>query len=117
MDKTKPKRGKPIQKIFMVDESENELIEQKFKESGMVSRRAFFLKAILEIPIYIIDQKPIREHTQEINKIGVNFNQLVKKLNSAPDITPADIEAIKTYMKAIHDSENKFIKRFISLRK
>ncbi len=74
-------RERPIQLKFRVTEEEYERIIRRAKNSHSRSEyiRNMALKGKVTIPVPTID----RQSLLEMNKIGVNLNQVVKKINES----------------------------------
>lgn len=79
---------------FYVTEEERALIEQKMKLVPTQTWRRIFADAIIG---YIIqtDHSDIKAATAEIQKIGVNVNQIAKRVNATGSVYQEDIEEIK----------------------
>lgn len=50
---------------------------------------------------YIVntDTTPLKKHYEEMHKIGVNINQIAKKVNSTGDLYPEEIQELKEMVK------------------
>ena len=63
---------------------------QNYKESGLNSFREFAVKVLTDGYIVNVDSSELHSYTYEINKIGVNINQIAHKINmlekDSPDI-------------------------------
>ena len=86
-------RGVPVQ-IYLT-ESEKALIEQKMKMFRTRNFSAYARKMLIDGYIVNVDYADIKAQTAEIQKIGVNVNQIAKRLNAGGDIYAQDIEDIK----------------------
>lgn len=64
-------------------EKELENLNQKISKSKM-SKQKFFEKLIAEKEILVIDELP--KLILELNRIGINLNQLTKKVNSGENL-------------------------------
>ena len=109
-------RKRKIQIKFYVTEEERALIEQKMKLVPTRNMAAYLRK--IAIDGYIIqtdhsdlkamtadDQRimmpNIKAMTAEIQKIGVNVNQIAKRVNSTGSVYKEDIEEIKGVLAEI----------------
>jgi hypothetical protein len=84
--KTKPKanRKRQVQIVIRVSDEERELLQIKIKESG--KKQAEYLRqAVLNKKI--INTDGIKEVVPELNRIGNNFNQLVRNNNAGYNIS------------------------------
>ena len=109
---SKRNRDKPY--LFRVDDAEYEAIEKLFIESGESSKRDFFVKMILKGYIVRVDLSGLISVAEELNKIGVNINQIAHKVNSNNEIGKQDLKKLQQNMYDI----NYIIQReFIKYRK
>ena len=77
-----------------VTQEERELIEQKMVLHTK-NFSAYARKMLIDGYIVNMDTTDIRAQTAEIQKIGVNVNQIAKRLNSMGPVYAQDIEDIK----------------------
>ena len=80
---------------FRATEYEYELIQQRLKESGKKTLRDYLLNVAIDGYVINVDYKEIKDLAHEINKIGVNINQIAHKVNSENQVYKADIEEIQ----------------------
>ena len=78
-----------------VTPEERELIEQKMALLHTKNFSAYARKMLIDGYIVNMDTSDIRAQTAEIQKIGVNVNQIAKRLNSMGPVYAQDIEDIK----------------------
>ncbi|MCD8090186.1 MAG: MobC family plasmid mobilization relaxosome protein [Clostridiales bacterium] len=90
----------------MVTKEEKEAIKQKMSKLGMTNLGDFVRLCLTVNPIVHIDVSKINELIYEINKIGVNINQIAKAANTSKNVYQSDIEDVKQQL----DKLNKFIK-------
>ena len=76
-------------------QEERELIEQKMVLLHTKNFSAYARKMLIDGYIVNMDTTDIRAQTAEIQKIGVNVNQIAKRLNSMGPVYAQDIEDIK----------------------
>lgn len=86
-------RGVPVQ-IYLT-ESEKALIEQKMKLLRTRNFSAYARKMLIDGYIVNVDYADIKAQTAEIQKIGVNVNQIAKRINATGTVYAQDIEDIK----------------------
>ena len=72
-----------------VTPEERALIQQKMAQLGTKNFSAYARK------IVHIDTGPIRAQTAELQKIGVNINQIARRINSTGTVYAQDLEDIK----------------------
>ena len=77
------------------DAGGTELIEQKMALLHTKNFSAYARKMLIDGYIVNMDTTDIRAHTAEIQKIGVNVNQIAKRLNSMGPVYAQDIKDIK----------------------
>ena len=78
-----------------VTQEERELIEQKMVLLHTKNFSTYARKMLIDGYIVNMDTTDIRAQTAEIQKIGVNVNQIAKRLNSMGPVYAQDIEDIK----------------------
>ena len=93
------KRNKEIH--FYVTEEERKLIRRKMIESKTKNMGAYLRKMAIDGYIIQIDHADIKAMTAEIQKIGVNVNQIAKRVNSTDSVYQEDIEEIKGVLAEI----------------
>lgn len=87
-------RKRDIQVKFMVTEEEKELINEKMKEVGTENKGAYLRQMAIEGHIVKKDYTDIKKLTQELGKIGVNINKIVKECNENKHVEKEDIQEI-----------------------
>ena len=93
------KRNKEIH--FYVTEEERKLIRRKMIESKTKNMGAYLRKMAIDGYIIQIDHADIKAMTAEIQKIGVNINQIAKRVNATGSVYQEDIEEIKGVLAEI----------------
>ena len=94
-------RKRNIQIKFRVTEEERTLIEEKMKMVPTSNMEAYLRKMAIDGYIIQIDQSDIKKMTAELQKIGVNINQIAKRANATGNVYQEDIEEIKGALKEI----------------
>ena len=84
-----------------VTQEERELIEQKMTLLHTKNFSAYARKMLIDGYIVNMDTTDIRAQTAEIQKIGVNVNQIAKRVNSTGSVYQEDIEEIKGVLAEI----------------
>ena len=87
-------RKRNIQIKFRVTEEERTLIEEK-KQVPTRNMEAYLRKMAIDGYIIQIDHSDIKKMTAELQKIGVNINQIAKRANATGNVYQEDIEEIK----------------------
>ena len=94
-------RKRNIQIKFRVTEEERTLIEEKMKQVPTSNMEAYLRKMAIDGYIIQIDHSDIKKMTAELQKIGVNINQIARRTNTTGNVYPEDIEEIKGALKEI----------------
>lgn len=88
-------RKRNVQVKFCVTEQERELIQQKMAQVPTKNLAAYARKMLIDGYIIQVDHTDIKAMTAEIQKIGVNVNQIAKRVNSTGSAYEQDIAEIK----------------------
>ena len=88
-------RKRNVQIKFRVTEQERGLIEQKMAQVPTKNLAAYARKMLIDGYIIQVDHTDIKAMTAELQKIGVNINQIAKRVNSTGSIYEQDIAEIK----------------------
>ena len=94
-------RTRPLILRVPVNEQERELIEQKMKLIPTNNFAAYARKMLIDGYIIQIDHSDIKAMTAEIQKIGVNVNQIARRVNATGSVYQEDIEEIKGVLAEI----------------
>ena len=94
-------RKRTVQIKFRVTEEEKALIEEKMKLIPTRNMAAYLRKIAIDGYIVQVDHTDIKAMTAEIQKIGVNINQIAKRANSTGNVYQEDIEEIKGVLAEI----------------
>ena len=88
-------RKRTVQIKFRVTEEERALIEEKMKLVPTRNMEAYLRKMAIDGYIIQIDHSDIKAMTAEIQKIGVNVNQIARRVNATGSVYEQDIAEIK----------------------
>ena len=94
-------RKRKIQVKFYVTEEERKLIEEKMKLVPTNNMAAYLRKIAIDGYIIQVDHTDIKAMTAEIQKIGVNVNQIARRVNATGNAYKEDIEEIKAVLAEI----------------
>ena len=94
-------RKRTVQIKFRVTEEERALIEQKMKLVPTRNMESYLRKMAIDGYIIQIDHSDIKAMTAEIQKIGVNINQIARRVNATGSVYKEDIEEIKGVLAEI----------------
>lgn len=100
MDK---KRTRNKLEKFFVTENEAKLIELKMENAGITNKSAYLRKVSLDGYIIKQDFGDLKAVIRELNKIGVNINQIAKVANTygAEEIRGSDLQEIRKEIRKI----------------
>ena len=94
-------RKRTVQIKFRVTEEERTLIEQKMKLIHTDNMAAYLRKIAIDGYIIHVDHSDIKAMTAEIQKIGVNVNQIARRVNATGNVYAEDIAEIKGALEEI----------------
>lgn len=73
---------------------EKEYVKEMAQSCNM-SITDFFLHTLYDGKVIHIDMQPVKELANEINKIGVNINQIAKHVNESRTVSNMDFERLQ----------------------
>ena len=94
-------RKRTVQVKFRVTEEEYALIKEKLKIIPTRNMAAYLRKMAIDGYVIQVDHSDIKEMTAQIQKIGVNINQTVRRVNAKGNLYQEDIEEIKGVLAEI----------------
>ena len=86
---------------FYVTEEERKLIRRKMIESKTKNMGAYLRKMAIDGYIVNTDTTPLKKQYEEMHKIGVNINQIAKKVNTTGDLYPEEMQELKEMVKEL----------------
>jgi hypothetical protein len=86
---------------FRCTEAERQAIEERFRVSGSHDLSAYLRKMAIDGYIINVDYKDLKDLIYEINKIGININQIAYHVNSEHLVHQKDMEHIQKDLDAI----------------
>lgn len=105
------KRKRMIQKKIRLTEEEARFISTKVAESGMTNFNAFARIMLIMGEVKILNFEELRELRKEINRIGVNINQVAKKVNEDDQASLNELSQILELQKHLKDTVSQFIQK------
>lgn len=87
------KRARPIQMKFRVDRMEQDAIMRRKKESGIKNFGVFARQLLVNGQLRVVDFSTLKNLRVEINKIGVNVNQIAKQVNEQDEASHHQVVA------------------------
>lgn len=102
-------RKRKIQKIFCVDEKENELIRRKMEKANKENFGSFAREILLTGEINLINFDEIKKLRYELNRIGNNINQIVKRANEDGKVEKSQLVEILKFQNQLEEEINKLL--------
>ena len=94
-------RKRDIQKKLFVNEEVDKIIKEKMKQLGTDNFGAYARKMIVDGYVVKTDYTTIKNLIKEINKIGVNINQIAKRANETNRVYEDDIKELKGELEEV----------------
>lgn len=110
-------RKRNVQIIVRVTEEERVLIEEKMKQIPTINLSAFARKMLIDGYIIVLDLQEVKSHTAQLQKIGVNVNQIARRINETGRIYTDDMDEIKRLMEEVWRLERRLLLQFKGLVK
>ena len=110
-------RKRNVQIIIRVTEEERSLIEEKMRQIPTLNLSAYARKILIDGYIITLDLQEVKGHTAQLQKIGVNINQIAKRINETGRIYADDMNEIKRAMEEVWRLERRLLLHFKSLTK
>ena len=95
------KLGREVQIKFRVTAHEKELIKERMKMCGIKNMARFLRLMAINGCIIITDYSELKARNYELHKIGVNINQIAKRVNETDHLHSGDLERLQEMMEAI----------------
>lgn len=102
-----------IQLNFRVNESEKNKIFERMKLAKLKNFAVYARLMLVSGKIQVIDFESITKLRYEVNRIGVNINQITKLGNENQDIKKSDIQELLLLQKQLNEQVNLLIKQTI----
>lgn len=87
--------NRTIRKIIRFSSKELALVEDKMNETGILNFSQYVRSISIQGKIVKLDVSSIKQLTTEINRIGVNINQLSRVANSTNVLTRDELNRLK----------------------
>lgn len=110
-------RKRNVQIIVRVTEDERALIEEKMEQIPTINLSAYARKMLIDGYIIVLDLQETKTHTTQLQKIGVNVNQIAKRINETGRIYADDMDEIKRLMEEVWRLERRLLLQFKGLIK
>lgn len=110
-------RKRNVQIIIRVTEEERALIEEKMQQIPTLNLSAYARKMLIDGYIITLDLQEVKGHTAQLQKIGVNVNQIAKRINETGRIYADDMNEVKRVMEEVWRLERRLLLQFKGLTK
>lgn len=110
-------RKRNVQIIIRVTEEERALIEEKMQQIPTLNLSAYARKMLIDGYIIILDLQEVKAHIAQLQKIGVNVNQITKRINKTGRIYAEDMDEVKRLMEEVWRLERRLLLQFKGLTK
>lgn len=110
-------RKRNVQIIIRVTEEERALIEEKMQQIPTLNLSAYARKMLIDGYIITLDLQEVKGHTAQLQKIGVNVNQIAKRINETGRIYAYDMDEMKRVMEEVWRLERRLLLQFKGLTK
>ena len=94
--------------VIRVTDDELRIINKK-AEASRHNRTKYIIETLINGYVIVQDLESLRNLTNEINKIGVNINQIAKHINTTNNIYKSDMEEMKNQLKQIYKIVEKLL--------
>jgi hypothetical protein len=94
-------RKRTVQVKFRVTEAERDLILEKMRLLHTDNMAAYLRKMAIDGYILAVDYSELKALAAEIQKIGVNVNQIARRVNSTGNVYAEDLAEIKGALNEI----------------
>lgn len=110
-------RKRNVQIIIRVTEEERALIEEKMQQIPTLNLSAYARKMLIDGYIITLDLQEVKGYTAQLQKIGVNVNQIAKRINETGRIYADDMDEMKRVMEEVWRLERRLLLQFKGLTK
>ena len=108
-------RVRNIPVMFYVNKDEVAVIAEKMKQLDTENRSAYLRRMAINGYVVKINFADINAHAAQLQKIGNNANQLVKRMNQTGSLYAAEAAEIQRLMADIWKSERRWMFKFLHM--
>lgn len=94
-------RKRNVQILLWVTPEEKKMIRKRMILSKTSNMSVYLRKMAIDGMIVNVDTTYLKKTYQEMHKIGVNINQIAKKVNTTGDLYPEEMEELKRMVSEI----------------
>ena len=92
-------------------------MKEKTQQIPTLNLSAYARRTLIDGYIITLDLQEIKGHTAQLQKIGVNVNQIAKRINETERIYAADMDEVKRVMEEVWRLERRLLLQFKGLTK
>ena len=104
-------RLRSIQQKFYVTKPELDLIHKRVRLLGTSNKSAYLRKMAVDGYIINVDYSDIKANTAQLQRIGSNINQIVKRMNQTGSLYMHDVAEVKAILNDIWQTQRKLMLR------
>lgn len=94
-----------------LNDQEYEAFVESYKKSGMQNQRDYVLAMCLKGYLVHVDTSGLNKVAEELNRIGVNINQIAHKVNATDTLSVRELKVLqKTMLDICSIVQKEFIK-------
>lgn len=97
----KANRRRNLQINFRVTLAERQMIKDRIMKSGCSEEGEYLRRMAIDGYIFHLDNSDLKQLIYEVNKIGVNINQIAHKINKENVVYQTDMDEIKEQMDKV----------------
>ena len=94
MEEKEKNRTRKIQKLIFVSEDESRIIKEKMEAINLKNFSNYARYMLTTGKVTTIDYSELTQLRTEINRIGVNINQIVKYINMSEEVSKDDYKIL-----------------------
>lgn len=102
-------RSRPIMKVFYVDQEELVRIQERMAEAQIDNFSAYMRLMATTGKILVNEFQELRELRIAINRIGVNVNQVAKRVNENTEAAMEDLAEVLELLETINQKTEEAI--------
>ncbi|MCQ8264784.1 MobC family plasmid mobilization relaxosome protein [Streptococcus suis] len=103
-------RSRPIQLKFRVDREELSHIRKQMEKAQVPNFASYARQMLIMGEVRQIDFPKLKQLRLEMNRIGVNVNQIAKRVNENGDVGNEDIAECLALLQELKEQTNRLIK-------
>ncbi len=108
-------RKRKVQLIIRVTEEERRLIDGKMKLLPTMNLSAFARKMLIDGYIINLNTPEIKVHSAQLQRIGGNIHQIVKRMNQTGSLYVSDVAEVKRLVAEVWKTERRLWAHFKGL--